>query len=80
MATALGIIAIADRFDPVTMEIVVQTWLKQDYNTECHKLPSYRRLVEAVASRVGGSNPALAKKIAANHPAGMEVDWTCIMC
>ena len=52
-----------------TMESVIQTWLDQDYNTQRHQLPSYRRLVKAVTNKVGGSNPALAKKIAANHPA-----------
>ena len=55
------------RFDP-TMESVVQTWLNQEYTTQRHQLPSYRRLVRAVASKVGGSNPALAKRIAAYHP------------
>ena len=49
------------------MDGVVKTWLDQDYNTQRHQLPSYRRLVKAVASKVGGSNPALAKKIADNH-------------
>ena len=65
LGTALGLSA--GSFDP-TMESVVETWLSQDYNTQRHQLPSYRRLVRAVANKVGGSNPALAKKIAANHP------------
>ena len=65
LGIALGLSA--GSFDP-TMESVAQTWLNQDYNTQRHQLPSYRRLVKAVASKVGGSNPALAKKIAAKHP------------
>ena len=66
LGTALGLSA--GGYDP-TMESVVDTWLSQDYDTQRHELPSYRRLVKAVASKVGPSNPALAKKIAANHPA-----------
>ena len=54
------------------MQSVVQTWLDQDYNTQHHQLPSYRRLVKAVASKVGGSNPALAKEIAANHSGKLD--------
>ena len=50
------------------MESIVENWLTQNYNIQRHQLPSYRRLVKAVASKVGGSNPALAKKIADNHP------------
>ena len=65
LGIALGLSA--GSFDP-TMESVVQTWLDQNYNTQRHQLPSYRRLVSAVASKVGGSNPTLAKEIAANHP------------
>ena len=67
IGTALGLSL--DSFDSEpTLESVVDTWLSQSYNTERHKEPTYRRLVKAVASQVGGSNPALAKNIAKEHP------------
>ena len=65
LGIALGLSA--GSHDP-NMDSVVQKWLNQDYNIQRYQLPSYRRLVKAVASKVGGSNPALAKKIAAKHP------------
>ena len=49
---------------------VLQTWLKQNYNTEKHGPPTWRKLVEAVGSSAGGNNRALAKAIAAEHPIG----------
>ena len=45
-------------------------WLKHSYNVERYGPPTWRRLVEAVDSEVGGNNHALAKKIASNHPTG----------
>ena len=45
-------------------------WLRHSYNIDKHGPPTWRRLVEAVDNDAGGSNPALAKKIASNHPAG----------
>jgi hypothetical protein len=46
---------------------VIVTWLKRLYDTSKHGHPSWKKLVEAVASRAGGQNPALAQKIAAAH-------------
>ena len=46
---------------------VIVTWLKRSYDTSRHGHPSWRKLVEAVASNAGGKNPALARKIAAVH-------------
>ena len=43
-------------------------WLRQDYNVAKHGLPTWQRLVKAVDSPAGGSNSALAKKIAKKHP------------
>ena len=43
---------------------VLQAWLKQNYNTEKHGPPTWRKLVEAVDSPAGGNNHALAKAIA----------------
>ena len=34
------------------------------------KKPTWRRLVEAVKDDVGGNNPALAQRIAREHPGG----------
>ena len=47
---------------------VVSTWLRKDYNVERFGPPSWKRLVEAVRSPAGGSNPALADQIVAKHP------------
>ena len=68
----IGLGLSAGSFDP-KMQSVIENWLIQNYNTQRHQIPSYRRLVKAVASKVGGSNPALAKKIAANHPGKMSL-------
>ena len=46
---------------------VIVAWLKQSYNMKKHGHPSWKKLVEAVASEAGGQNPALARKIAAAH-------------
>lgn len=42
-------------------------WLKQQYNTVKYGLPTWKRLVEAIDHSAGGSNHALAMKIAASH-------------
>ena len=42
-------------------------WLRQQYNTDRHGLPSWKRLVEAIDHSAGGGNHALAKRIAASH-------------
>ena len=47
---------------------VLLTWLKQNYNTTKHGLPTWRKLVEAVDSGGGGNNHAQAKIIAKQHP------------
>ena len=49
---------------------VLQVWLKQNYNTDKHGLPTWRKLVEAVDNPAGGNNHALAKAIASEHPIG----------
>ena len=46
---------------------VLRQWLGEKYDTERHDLPTWKKLVEAVAKPAGGSNPALAKRIAENH-------------
>ena len=42
-------------------------WLQRNYNIEKHGLPTWRRLVEAVDSELGGNDQALASKIAKEH-------------
>ena len=76
MCTALGLLndnAIAKKFfhDPndCLKEVLCQ-WLNQKYDTERHGLPTWKKLVEVVAKSAGGSNPALAEKIAENHKKG----------
>ena len=47
---------------------VIDTWLAQGYDTDRYGMPSWRKLVNAVASPAGGNNHLLAKKIAEDHP------------
>ena len=42
-------------------------WLNQTYETDRFGLPSWKLLVDAVAHRRGGNNPALARQIATKH-------------
>lgn len=73
--TALGIsvtsvkgVSLAHPGDPgLCLFDVVHKWLCKDYNHQRFGLPSWRALVKAVASNVGGQNPALAEKIAQMH-------------
>ena len=46
---------------------VLSIWLRHRYDVKRYGPPTWRRLVEAVDSSTGGSNHALAKKIAGNH-------------
>ena len=50
------------------LDQVIDTWLAQQYDTDRFGVPSWRRLVSAVASPAGGCNCLLAEKIAENHP------------
>jgi hypothetical protein len=52
--------------------VVINTWLKQSYNVGRFGLPSWRSLVNAVDSPAGGSNHALAKRIACKHKGIVE--------
>ena len=59
----------AERPDFATaMQRVIAYWLKQNYDIERYKWPSWKSLVEAVHHRGGGNNAALARKIAEQHP------------
>ena len=54
---------------------VINTWLKQSYNHDKFGLPSWRSLVKAIDSHAGGSNHALAKKIASRHKGTVECQF-----
>lgn len=45
----------------------IDRWIRQDYNHERYGPSSWRKLVIAVESSIGGQNAALAKKIAQSH-------------
>lgn len=47
---------------------MVKAWLKRKYDVKAFGEPSWRKLVEAVASRSGGGHCGLATKIASDHP------------
>ena len=42
--------------------------------------PTWRRLVEAVEDKVGGNNPALAQKIAGDHPSAPGIAISIVVC
>ena len=48
--------------------VVVLRWLRQQYQVERFGRPTWKRLIEAVESPVGGNNPALAAQMAVRHP------------
>ena len=50
---------------------VILRWLRQQYNIARFGCPTWKRLVEAVESPIGGNNPALAVVIAAKHTPGI---------
>ena len=80
-ATQLGLTP--DTVDKVMVEYtgvierlrqILLNWLRRNYETERHCLPSWRTLCAAVASKAGGCNRRLASDIAASHlcvPAGI---------
>ncbi len=47
---------------------MVSLWLERDYNVDRFGKPNWRWVVKAIAEESGGSNPALAEKIALQHP------------
>ena len=58
----------ADRPDVNSrLEEVLTEWLQQAYNTDRFGLPSWKLLVAAVAHPAGGSDHALARRIAEKH-------------
>ena len=59
-----------------TMQTIIEYWLDRKYNVATFGEPSWKRLVEVVAHKLGGYNSKLAGEIARRHPAGdyMYVD------
>ena len=49
---------------------IINEWLSKNYNWKKFGKPTWKALVEAVASPMGGNNTDLALKIARDHPAG----------
>ncbi len=47
---------------------VIDKWLAQSYNVAQYGEPTWKVLAKAVAHRFGGSNCAVARKIAKEHP------------
>ena len=46
---------------------LLHEWIKKTYNVQKYGHPSWQFLVKAVASSLGGNNPALAETIAKEH-------------
>ena len=46
---------------------VLTLLLKQNYDFTKYGCPTWKKIIEAIFHRAGGSNPALAMKIAKNH-------------
>ncbi len=47
---------------------MISDWLEKRYKMQKFGLPTWRRLVEVIASRAGGAHNALAKQLAKSHP------------
>ena len=63
----------------IALSKVLLVWLRQQYNVKRHGYPTWRRLVEAVNSKAGGSNPTLAAEIAKKHTVtGMIAAQLCV--
>ena len=59
----------------------LKSWLKHNYNFERYGLPTWRRLVQAVASPAGGNNRRLANEIASEHRLiGNPFSYNIISC
>lgn len=50
------------------LRMVLTKWLQKSYNVDRYGPPTWRMLVKAVGSPVGGKNYALAETIAKAHP------------
>ena len=50
------------------LRTIIYDWLKKKYDTKQHGPPTWKALVEAVESSLGGDDPELAERIAKDHP------------
>ena len=51
---------------------MVTCWLQHNYDTSCHGLPTWERLVQVIASPAGGNNTTLALTIAQQHNVSIQ--------
>ena len=49
------------------MTKMLTEWLRRNYDTQRFGMPTWKKLVEAIKARTGGSNTALAQRIAEKH-------------
>ena len=63
----------------IALKDVLLLWLHKKYNVERFGQPTWRMLVEAVDKETGGNNHDLAKKVASNHPAGINMKSACLI-
>ena len=67
LAVALGLL-LGSLPARASLREVVSLWLGKEYNVAKHGKPSWRSMVRAIASPIGGKNPALAKRVAKKYP------------
>ena len=64
----LDSISTKNRDDPTEyLRDMLLAWLQQRYDVKRFGPPSWRMLCQVISKRVGGNNPALARKIAEYH-------------
>ena len=51
---------------------MVTCWLQHKYDTSCHGLPTWEKLVQVIGSPAGGNNTALALTIAQQHNVSVQ--------
>ena len=51
---------------------VISTWLKENYDTQQHGYPSWRRLCKVIASPAGAESQSLADTIAERHKTSLK--------
>ncbi len=66
-SAALNSIKNRSTSDAMAMSSVVKEWLNQKYDTVRFGLPTWKKLVDAVAHLYGGNNSRVAEEIAQKH-------------
>ena len=60
--------------DPtLCLKDVLSTWLNENYDTQRHEHPSWRRLCKAIASPAGAGSHSLADDIAEQHKTSLRL-------